>query len=168
MLALLLLTLNSFFCFFCFSVEGVKYEDRACCEIGSNVPSETCGLPDEIDTVWIGIVVGSIIVSLCIICCCGWVFYKCYKQIPSTKTKKVTLVSAPPVPVHVPASTSIPISAVASAFPGTNALPAGYVVSSPYAIPGNNVQVSYGGSRPVMPTSSSSAPPVNPAYYARN
>lgn len=31
-------------------MEGVKYEDRACCEIGSNVPSEMCGIPDEIDT----------------------------------------------------------------------------------------------------------------------
>mmetsp|Transcript_3025 Transcript_3025/g.4402 ORF Transcript_3025/g.4402 Transcript_3025/m.4402 type:complete len:399 (+) Transcript_3025:347-1543(+) len=61
-------------------MEGVKYEDRTCCEIGSNVPSEMC--PNEIDTsneISIGIIVGSSIASLCVICCCGWVFYKkCY------------------------------------------------------------------------------------------
>jgi|SaaInl74LU_5_DNA_1037368.scaffolds.fasta_scaffold19185_1 hypothetical protein len=72
---------NVHFFFFsvCIPVEGVKYEDRTCCEIGSNVPSEMC--PNEIDTsnkISIGIIVGSSIASLCVICCCGWVFYKCY------------------------------------------------------------------------------------------
>jgi hypothetical protein len=61
-----------------FPVEGVKYEDCACCEIGSNVPSEMCpneiDTSNEIDTTLIGIIVGSSIASLCVICCCGCFF----------------------------------------------------------------------------------------------
>jgi hypothetical protein len=74
----------------CFPVERVKFEDRACCEIGSNVPSKKC--PNKT-----GIIVGSTIASLFVICCCGWVFYKkCYKrEVRTTNTpKKATLVSA--------------------------------------------------------------------------
>eukprot|EP00984_Skeletonema_dohrnii_P010400 scaffold4049_cov100-Skeletonema_dohrnii-CCMP3373.AAC.1 len=141
-------------------VEGVKYTDRTCCEIGSNFPSETCSLPDEIDTIdtiRIGVFVGSAIAVLCIICCFGWVFYKCYKQVapPTNAPKKVTLVSVP--------------SAPAAVIPSTNTLPFGSVVSSSYVIPGpgNNAQVAYGGVNAVMPPS---APPMNPAsaFHVRN
>ena len=49
------------------SVEGVKYSDRACCEIGSNTPSEMCSIPDEmidtINTMRIGIFVGVVIAA---------------------------------------------------------------------------------------------------------
>ena len=147
-----LLTLNFLFLFCFCSVEGVKYKDRACCEIGSNFPSETCSLPDEmdtIDTIRIGVFVGSAIAVLCIICCFGWVFYKCYKQVapPTNAPKKVTLVSVP--------------SAPAAVIPSTNTLPVGSVVSSSYVIPGNNAQVAYGGVPPP-------APPMNPAFHVRN
>mmetsp|Transcript_21625 Transcript_21625/g.33453 ORF Transcript_21625/g.33453 Transcript_21625/m.33453 type:complete len:157 (-) Transcript_21625:1770-2240(-) len=150
-----LLTLNFLFLFCFCSVEGVKYKDRACCEIGSNFPSETCSLPDEmdtIDTIRIAVLVGSAMAVLCIICCFGWVFYKCYKQVvqPTNAPKKVTLVSAPSTPAAV--------------IPSTNTLPVGSVVSSSYVIPGNNAQVAYGGVNAVMRPSA----PMNPAFYARN
>ena len=111
---------NVHFFFFsvCIPVEGVKYEDRTCCEIGSNVPSEMC--PNEIDTsssndISIGIIVGSSIASLCVICCCGWVFYKkCYKQETNTP-EKVTLVSVPSVPAAMISSTNtLPVGSVVS------------------------------------------------------
>ena len=133
-----LLTLNSLF--FC-SVDGVKYEDRACCEIGSNVPSEMCGIPDEIDTTEIdtstnsiGLVLGITIPVLFVICCC---FYK-HKKVSSPPTD---------VPKEV----------------GTNALPVASVSS---AIPANDAQVTYGGVTAVMPPSAS-APPMNPAFHVR-
>ena len=115
------LTLN--FLFFC-SVEGVKYEDRACCEIGSNVPSEMCGIPDEIDTteidtstnsIGVGGILGiTLFVLFVIICICR-------------PTNKRTKRSAP-----------------AAATPSTNTLP---VASVSYAIPAtaNDAQVTYGG-----------------------
>jgi hypothetical protein len=140
-------------------VEGVKYEGRACCEIGSNVPSEMC--PNEIDTsdgidtsneISIGIIVGSSIASLCVICCCGWVFYKkCYKRETNTP-EKVTLVSVPSVPAAVISS--------------TNSLPVGSVVSSSHVIPEDDAQVvASEGINAVMPPS---APPMNPSFNARS
>jgi len=131
-----------FLLFFC-SVEGVKYEDRACCEIGSNVPSEMCGIPDEIDTTEIdtstnsiGLVLGITIPVLFVICCCGWLFYKHKKVAPPTDAPKEV---------------------------GTNALP---VASVSYAIPADNAHVTYGGVTAVMPPSAS-APPMNPAFHVR-
>ncbi|KAK1735823.1 voltage-dependent calcium channel-like protein [Skeletonema marinoi] len=125
-------------------VEGVKYEDRACCEIGSNVPSEMCGIPDEIElldtteidtsTNSIGLVLGITIPVLFVICCC---FYK-HKKVSSPPTD---------VPKEV----------------GTNALPVASVSS---AIPANDAQVTYGGVTAVMPPSAS-APPMNPAFHVR-
>ena len=151
------------------SVQGVKYSDRACCEIGSNTPSEMCSTPDEmidtIDTMRIGIFVGVAIVVLFVICCCGWVSYKCYKQVvpqPRTNaTNTITLVSAPPVPAP---------PAPAASFPTNNALPVGSVMPASYAIPTNNAQVTYGygGVNAIAMTSpSASAPPMNPAYHVR-
>lgn len=125
-------------------VEGVKYEDRACCEIGSNVPSEMCGIPDEIDTTEIdtstnsiGLVLGITIPVLFVICCCGWLFCKHKKVSPPTDVPKEVV--------------------------GTNALPVASVSS---AIPVNNAQVTYGGVTAVMPPSAS-APPMNPAFHVR-
>jgi len=82
-------------------VEGVKYKDRACCEIGSNVPSEMCGIPDdddihttEIDTcestnsIGGGGILGITISVLFVICCCGWLFYKHKKVAPPTDAPK--------------------------------------------------------------------------------
>ena len=85
---------NVHFFFFsvCIPVEGVKYEDRTCCEIGSNVPSEMC--PNEIDTsssneISIGIIVGSSIASLCVICCFGWVFTRSVTSRRQTHQRKL-------------------------------------------------------------------------------
>jgi len=114
-------------------VEGVKYEDRACCEIGSNVPSEMCGIPDEIDTTEIdtstnsiGLILGITLPVLFVIifflvpalyvCCCICIIY-----------------GPPDVPKEV---------APAAATPSTSALP---VASVSYAIPANDAQVTYGG-----------------------
>ena len=153
------------------SVQGVKYSDRACCEIGSNTPSEMCSTPDEmidtIDTMRIGIFVGVAIVVLFVICCCGWVSYKCYKQVvpqPRTNaTKTITLVSAPPL--------SAP-PAPAAVIPTNNVLPVGTVMPASYAIPTNNAQVTYGyggvnANAIAMTSPSASAPPMNPAYHVR-
>ncbi|KAK1735864.1 voltage-dependent calcium channel-like protein [Skeletonema marinoi] len=125
-------------------VDGVKYEDRACCEIGSNVPSEMCGVPDEIDTTEldtstnsIGLILGITIPVLFVICCCGWLFCKHKKVSPPTEAPKEVI--------------------------GTNALP---VASVSYAIPANNAHVTYGGITAVMPPSAS-APPMNPAFHVR-
>ncbi len=150
-------------------VEGVKYSDRACCEIGGNTPSEMCSIPDEMmDTntmaMGTGGIVGVIIASLFITCCCGWVSYKkCCK--PRTNTTKTIV---PPVPVPAP-------SAPAAAIPTTNALP----VAS--AVP---VQISFGHESSLQSSKSisrgsfnldatnvnaemshsASAPPMNPFY----
>mmetsp|Transcript_29640 Transcript_29640/g.46553 ORF Transcript_29640/g.46553 Transcript_29640/m.46553 type:complete len:150 (-) Transcript_29640:140-589(-) len=148
-------------------MQGVKYSDRACCEIGSNTPSEMCSIPDEMidtNTMGIGGIVGVTIAAL-FICCCGWASYKCYKQVvpqPRTNaTKTITLVSAPPL--------SAP-PAPAAVIPTNNVLPVGTVMPASYAIPTNNAQVTYGygGVNAIAMTSpSASAPPMNPAYHVR-
>ncbi len=57
------------------SVEGVKYSDRACCEIGSNISSEMCSIPDEksdTDTTAVYIVI-IVSWSLFVFFLCCWV-----------------------------------------------------------------------------------------------
>ena len=151
-----------------FTVEGVKYSDRACCEIGGTIPSEMCSVPDEIidtiNTMGIGLFVGATIAVLFVICCCGWVSYKCCKHlVPRTSTsapKTITLVSAPPAPAPPAPAAAIP----------TNALPVGSVVPTSYGIPTSNAQVAYGYggvSANAMMSPSASAPPMNPAFHVR-
>jgi len=65
--------------------------------------------------------------------------------------------------VSIP-SVSVPAAAVISS---TNTLPVGSVVASSYVIPGDDAQVAYEGINAVMPPSAS-APPMNPAFYARS
>ncbi len=166
-------------------MEGVKYSDRACCEIGSNTPSEMCSIPDEMidtNTMGIGGIVGVTIAAL-FICCCGWASYKkCYKPRRNTNAlKATTLAPAPTVPIPAP-------PAPAASIPTSNTLPVASVVSS-YAIPTNNAQVTYGHKNPLlssksidtgsfergananaiaMTSPSASAPPMNPVYHDNN
>ena len=140
------------------AVEGLDYKDRACCESGSDEPSEVCSLNnyEEMETtVRIGLVVG-VILGLCITCCCGWGVYKCCnrtKRAPS----KVTLVPVAAASTPAPAPPTIPIA---------NTLPVGSVIAPSYATPISNGPVVYGGA-PVMMSPSASAPPMNPAFQVR-
>ncbi len=142
-------------------MEGVKYSDRACCEIGSNIPSEICSIPDEMmDTntmaMGTGGIVGVIIASLFIICCCGLVSYKkCYK--PRTNASKtITVVSTPPVPVPAPSANALP---VASAVP----VQVTYDRESSKSISVESFD--RGANTNALMSSSASAPPMNPFYH---
>jgi len=145
-------------------VEGLEYSDRACCEIGSNFPSETCGLPndgiDTIETMSIPFFVALSVAGLCIVFCCGAVTWKCYKQVIPQATKKVTVISLPSAPAPAP----VPVAAI----PSINTLPVASAVPSPssYVIPGSNgnAQVAHGGVNSMI---SPSAPPMNPTFHVR-
>ena len=153
-----------------YSVEGLEYSDRACCEIGSNVPSETCYFPDDngdsfgtLTPRGMGLLFAVAISGLCFLCCCGAVFWKCYKQSIPQRAKKVTVISLPSTPAPAPAGT----------VPSTNTVPVASAVPSSYMIPGSNgngnvnAHVAYGGVNAMM-SPSASAPPMNPAFHVRS
>ena len=108
----------------------MKYEDRACCQIGSSIPSDVC-VHSNVDGARINmlVIVGSV-AGLVLFCCFGWLLYKCCKSVVPMKTPPnytITLETAPPTvaaPI-APVNASVPVAPVG--------LPVGTVVSSPNA-----------------------------------
>jgi hypothetical protein len=132
-------------------LEGVKYEDRACCQIGSNIPSDVC-VYSNVDGARINmfVIVGSV-AGLVLFCCVGWLIYKCCKSVVTKAPPNytITLETAPPTvtaPI-APVSASVPVAPVG--------LPVGTVVSSPNTSVTNAYRAG-----------PASAPPMNPEFHA--
>ena len=135
-------------------LEGVKYEDRACCQIGSSIPSDVC-VYSNVDGARINMmVIAGSVAGLVLFCCFGWLIYKCFKSVLATKAPPnytITLETAPP-PVAAPIA---PVSASVPAAPV--ALPVGTVISPP------NASASAINTYRAGPAS---APPMNPEFHA--
>ena len=142
------------------SVEGRTYEERACCESGGNVPSESCQAEHMSVAVLVGIC-SAAIVFLCGCCCC------CYKVGRSRMQSKSEL-------QQIQGNARTNIGAVPSSSAPT---PASYIHSNANGSekptqmePEINLGASYNNgvsivATPVSPYfNNSSAPPMNPSF----
>lgn len=135
-------------------MEGKEYKDRACCEIGGTVPSESCPA-EKLETP--GAIVGFVsgfVILLCSLCGCCY----CCNKMRSVRTEKANS------EMHRQSQQN---NAVTNIIPAAAALPVSHIQTTtasgryPMVEPEFNLGTAYNGVSMVMPPNAAAALPVS-------